>query len=162
MDERIRRALIGGLVFGAGFTLFLLTRVPADKALLLGFTSAILIGGTVYFFYLPPKRRDASGKTTPGALPNGDKIFMQEGASHLWKGDTVGGILYLTHEYLLFQSHSYSLRKHQMQIPLDEIHEVEEDAMLGVHATGIKLTLASGQIVKFQVKSRERWIERLS
>lgn len=162
MNERIKRSLVGGLAFGALFTLFLLTRVPVDKALLLGFTSAILLGGTVYFFYLPPKRRDADGRRSPGALDNGDKILMQEGASHQWKGDTVGGTLYLTHEYILFQAHSYSLRKHQLQIPLNEIEDVEEDAMLGVHKTGIKLTLESGQIVKFMVKSRDRWIERLS
>lgn len=162
MNERIKRSVVGGLIFGAAFTLFLLTKVSADKALLLGFTSAVLIGGSVYFFYLPPKRRDSEGRRTPGALDNGDKIVMQEGASHLWKGDTVGGILYLTDDYLLFQAHSYSLRKHQLQIPLTEITDVEEDAMLGVHKTGIKLTLESGQLVKFQVKSRDRWIERLS
>ncbi len=162
MNERVKRSLVGGVAFGAAFTLFLLTKVPADKALLLGFTSAVLIGGTVYFFYLPPKRRDEQGRRTPGVLENGDKILMQEGASHLWKGDTVGGTLYLTGEYVLFQAHSYSLRKHQIQVPLNEIMEVDEDALLGVHKTGIKLTLDNGQIIKFQVKSRDRWIERIS
>ncbi len=162
MNERIKRTLMGGIIFGAGFTLFLTTRVSIDKALLLGFTSGILIGGTVYFFYLPPKRRDKHGRTLPGVLDNGDKILMREGASHLWKGDMIGGTLYLTHDYLLFQSHSYSLRKHQMQIPVNEIEDVKEDAMFGIYATGIKLTLESGQVIKFQVKNRGYWLERLN
>ena len=162
MNERIKRALIGGLVFGLLFTFFLLTRIPVNKAAGLGFVSFVLISGTVYFFYIPPKRRDASGREAPNQLENGEKILLQEGASHVWKGDIVGGTLYLTQDFLLFKAHSFSLRKHQLTIPVSEIVEVEEDAHLGVNPSGIKLKLDSGQTIKIQVKSRDRWIARIS
>lgn len=162
MNERIKRSLFGGVIFGVLFTLFLLTRVPIDKAVSLGFVSFVLISGSVYFFYVPPKRRDESGREAPNQLDNGEKILLQEGASHLWKGDTVGGTLYLTASFLMFKAHSFSLRKHQLTIPVKDIEDIEEDAHLGVNPSGIKLKLDNGQIIKIQVKSRDRWIARVT
>jgi hypothetical protein len=160
MNYKLKKSVQAAVAVAVLFTLLLLLATTPEKAVLVGVTGGILIGGSVYFFFAP-SQKPGLGNDHKGELENGERIVMQEGASHIIKGEDVGGMLFLTDKSLIFQSHTFSLRKHQLILPLDEFADVEIAELYGHVKSGIKVTLVSGQIEKFRMKSFERWAERL-
>lgn len=160
MNYKLKKSLQAALAVAVLFTLMMLFATTPEKAVMVGVTGGILIGGSVFFFFAPTEK-SGLGTDHKGELDNGERIVMQEGASHIIKGEDVGGMLFLTDQSLIFQSHSFSLRKHQLVLPLTELADVEVAELYGHVKSGIKVTMTSGQIEKFRMKSFERWAERL-
>jgi len=160
MNYKLKKSLQAAVAVAVLFTLLMLFATTPEKALMVGVTGGVLIGGSIYFFFAPTEKRGL-GTEHKGELENGERIVMQEGASHIIKGEDVGGMLFLTDKSLIFQSHTFSLRKHQLILPLKELADVEVAELYGHVKSGIKVTMTSGQMEKFRMKSFERWAERL-
>lgn len=160
MNYKLKKSLQAAVAVAVLFTLLMLFATTPEKALMVGVTGGVLIGGSIYFFFAPTEKRGL-GTEHKGELENGERIVMQEGASHIIKGEDVGGMLFLTDKSLIFQSHTFSLRKHQLILPLEELADVEVAELYGHVKSGIKVTMTSGQMEKFRMKSFERWADRL-
>lgn len=160
MNYKLKKSIQAGAIVMILFTVLLLFVATPLKALMVGFTGGILVGGSVFFFFAP-NQKPGLGTEHKGELENGERIVMQEGASHLIKGEDIGGMLFLTEKSLIFQSHTFSLRKHQLVLPLEELADVEIAELYGHVKSGIKVTMTSGQIERFRMKSYERWNARL-
>lgn len=160
MNYKLRKSLQAAVIVAVLFTLLMLFVTTPAKAVMVGVTGGVLIGGSIFFFFAPTEKRGL-GTEHKGELENGERIVMQEGASHIIKGEDVGGMLFLTDKSIIFQSHTFSLRKHQLILPLNELADVEVAELYGHVKSGIKITMTSGQMEKFRMKSFERWAERL-
>lgn len=158
MNQRIRLSILVTILVGLIFYLFATYKqAPIDKALMLSLTGGVLAGGWVYLFYYSGRRNKQEFK---GATESAD-VKMQGAASHFHDGEEVGGTLFMIGDELVFQSHNFSLRRHEMRVPLKDIKDAGLFEKYGHRAGGLKIALHNGQVVRFGSRHAERWMERI-
>jgi hypothetical protein len=158
MSDRVRLSILVTVAVVAVLFLWAsYNKAPYDKALMLSLTGGILAGGWVYLFYYTGRRskHELKGPT------NSEQIKMQGAGSHFHDGEEVGGTLFLVGDELVFQSHTFSLRKHEMRIPLKEIQDVKLFEKYGHREGGLKIILHNGQMIRFGSRHASRWMERI-
>lgn len=143
-----------GLIF---YVFAMYKQAPVDKALMLSLTGGVLAGGWVFLFYYSGRRNKQEFK----GMAEGKEVKMQGAASHFHDGEEVGGTLFMIGDKLVFQSHNFSLRKHEMRVPLEDIKDVELFEKYGHRAGGLKIALHNGQVIRFGSQHAERWMERI-
>jgi hypothetical protein len=158
MNQRIRLSLLVTILVGLIFYLFAMYKqAPFDKALMLSLTGGVLAGGWVYLFYYTGRQN----KKEFMGIAEGSEAKVQGAASHFHDGEEVGGTMFLFEEYLVFQSHTFSLRRHELRIPLKDIRDVGLFEKYGHREGGLKVVLQDGQTVRFGSKHATRWMERI-
>jgi len=92
------------------------------------------------------------------ALKKNEKILADR-ACNLFRGiEGVGGRLKITNQRLIFEPHAINVQKQILEVPLNQIKEVNTRNTLGFIPNGILIKLVSGQEYKFVVWKREELI----
>ena len=158
MNSRVRFSLLATILVAAVFYLWAMYKqAPVDKAFMLSLTGGVLAGGWVYLFYYSGRKNKNEFK----GMAEGSEVKIQGAASHFHDGEEVGGTLFMIGDELVFQSHSFSLRKHEMRVPLQDIVDVDLFEKYGHRAGGLKVVLQNGQIIRFGSRHAARWMERI-
>jgi len=92
------------------------------------------------------------------ALKKGEKILADR-VANLFRGiEGVGGRLKVTNKRLIFEPHAVNIQKQVLEVPMNQIKEVNTRNTMGFIPNGIMIKLASGQEYKFVVWKREELI----
>jgi len=87
-----------------------------------------------------------------------DEELIYDGpANHLFRGEGVGGWLYLTTGRLFFQSHRINLQPHETDLPLNEIAEAAPALTARFIPNGLLVSTVSGTKERFVVDGRNHW-----
>ncbi len=158
MNSRVRLSVLVTILVATVFYLWAMYKqAPVDKALMLSLTGGVLAGGWVYLFYYSGRRNKKEFR----GMAEGAEVKMQGAASHFHDGEEVGGTLFMIGDELVFQSHTFSLRKHEMRVPLNDIVDVDLFEKYGHRVGGLKVVLQNGQTIRFGSQHAERWMERI-
>ena len=88
-------------------------------------------------------------------------IFKNVQANWLRKFEGVGGKLYLTNQRLIFVPHGLNIQTDWVQMELWGTTKIEKHQTLGIIPNGIKITMDSGEVVKFIVWNRSKIIREI-
>jgi hypothetical protein len=91
-----------------------------------------------------------------------ENVVYKGAANHFVGIEGVGGKLYLTSEALIFISHSLNIQRHQMNIPLADIAELEKGNSLGLIPNRLIVHTTAGTHEKFVINNRNVWIEKIN
>lgn len=94
-------------------------------------------------------------------LAENETILFEAPANHFKGIEAVGRKLCLTNKRLVFQSHKFNFKNHQLSMPLSNIAEVNRYKTLGITNTGLSITTADNVIEKFVVQQPAEWIKQL-
>jgi hypothetical protein len=92
----------------------------------------------------------------------GEEVMKDGGANHFKNIEAVGGWLYLTDQRLLFRSHSFNIRRHELSIPLRAISEAKTRSTFGIIPNGLEIKTIDGKTEKFVVENRKDWVRKIS
>jgi hypothetical protein len=86
----------------------------------------------------------------------GEVLVLETNANHFKGIEAVGGKLFLTNKRLLFQSHSFNIQNHSLNILLNQIKGTERFKTMGLVNNGLKI-LTDRSIEKFVVEEINQW-----
>ena len=89
-------------------------------------------------------------------------MLFETGANHSKGIEAVGGMLYLTNQRLVFESHQFNIQNHQLSLKLVEIKKVDRFKSLGLINNGLSITTTANVVEKFAVEQPEQWVSKLS
>ena len=100
-------------------------------------------------------------------LEAGEKIVKKSPASHQRGIETVGGMLYLTTERLIFESHALNIQTGVTIISISEINRLRKDwtkflGVIPVFPNTLAVTSRSGYENKFVLFRRTTWINEIN
>jgi hypothetical protein len=91
-----------------------------------------------------------------------NEVIIKKGKANHFKGlEAVGGNLYLTNYRVIFKSHFLNIQTHTESYPLDEITDMGKRNTLGIVPNGFFLKMKNGQIEKFVVWGRSKWLAKI-
>lgn len=167
MDKKAR--IRSGIFFGIFMMIFyitqnLLTHPLTTKHIITSILSGILGGalsGVIYGWLIGLFANSKYVKNSIKFDPEVDEtILFETGANH-FKGEGVGGKLYLTNKRLVFKSHKFNVQNHKLSIRLSDIDKVVRYKVLGLVGNGLSVTTKDNKIEKFVVQQIEEWLNQL-
>lgn len=93
-----------------------------------------------------------------------DETPIKDGAANLQRGiETVGGILYLTNQRLVFESHAFNIQTGTTTIPLTSITGARKCwtrflNLIPVFPNSIAVSTTEGKEYRFVIFDRKAWI----
>ncbi|HEX8636946.1 MAG TPA: hypothetical protein VF692_02700 [Pyrinomonadaceae bacterium] len=121
-----------------------------------------LLGGILFGLGMALFVKYQSNKFTQTRPLISDENIVKEGpANHLLKLEGVGGWIYLIDSRLIFVSHKFNIKNHELSIPLSEISIAESGKTLGILSNRLILNLKNGQIEKFIVNDAKNWANHI-
>lgn len=95
-------------------------------------------------------------------LRKNEQILVDR-AANLFRGiEGVGGRLKITNQRLIFEPHAINIQKQILEVPLNQIKEVNPRNTMGIIPNGILVKLVSGQEYKLVVWKRKELIELIN
>jgi hypothetical protein len=153
----IRNSILAGLAFGLLIGIYFAIKFNTNYALKAGLIAGILFGILLYFFVTSKTvNRQTSLQPTEA-----ETIIYSGGANHFAGIEAVGGKLYLLKGKLQFQSHSFNIQNHQLEIDLNQIKEIRFCNTLGLIPNGMLVTLTDGKTERFVVGNRRLWKKKI-
>lgn len=98
---------------------------------------------------------------TQSELNQGESEIRRGGANFLYQGSSVGGILYLTDQRIIFKSHGYNQYVGHVKISLSSITDVQVNNSISPISNGMCLTMTDNSQSCLLVFSRDEWIEAI-
>jgi GRAM domain len=99
---------------------------------------------------------------------NADEIILKDGPANLQRGaETVGGKVYLTSRWLVFEAHKFNLQRGATEIPLSDILSIAKCwtkflNLIPVLPNSLAVTTNQGQEYRFVLFGRDAWEEAIS
>jgi hypothetical protein len=88
------------------------------------------------------------------------EIELIKKAANLFRGrESVGGKIIITNQRIYFKPHFFNVQKDYVEIPMEEIVEVQKRNTLGFVPNGMKVSTRNGEEYKFVVRDREKLID---
>jgi hypothetical protein len=161
----VRTAVTTGVPFGLvmGLLYFLM------MSFLFGFSSQLLAFGVVQgagcgalfgvcmgaFVSYQGRKFASENPCAPG-----EDLIRHGVANHFLRLEGAGGYLYLTTERLLFRSHKFNVRDHELSIPLKDVVSVRPFLTAGLIPNGLEVVRA-GRRERFAVEDRHGWADEI-
>ena len=149
----VKRALTAGVPFGLvmGLLFGFSTQLWAFGAVQ-GAGCGVVFGIGVGAFASYQDRKFAS----ENPCAPGEDLIRHGLANHSLRLEGVGGYLYLTTERLLFRSHKFNVRNHELSIPLEDVVSVRPYLRVGFIPNGLEVVWADRR-ERFAVEDRHGW-----
>lgn len=74
-----------------------------------------------------------------------EQVLRQTNATHFHKMEGVGGVLILTPERLIFQSHGMNIHNHAWEVALSEIQSFKRRKTLGLIPNGLEISAVNSE-----------------
>ncbi|MFP4288096.1 MAG: hypothetical protein ACOC2E_01995 [Bacteroidota bacterium] len=155
--KKTRDSVLAGLFFGVIMGLFFLILFDLQSAVVTGLVAGIGFGLGIWFFLTSKKIK----KQTELKLEEGEEVLFSGRANHIYKGEALGGMLYLLKDRLQFKAHNFNVQNQTVAIALSEIKEIEYYNTLGIIPNGLKIRMPAGETAKFVVNNRKQWKEQI-
>jgi len=155
--KKIRDSVLAGLFFGVIMGLVFLTVFDLRSAIIAGLVAGASFGLGIWFFLSSKKIK----KQTELKLQQGDEILYSDRANHIYKGEALGGMLYLLKDRLQFKAHNFNVQNQTVAIALSEIKEIQFYNTLRIIPNGLKLLMPDGETARFVVNNRKQWKEQI-
>ena len=155
--KKIRDSVLAGLFFGVIMGLVFLTVFDLRSAIIAGLVAGASFGLGIWFFLSSKKIK----KQTELKLQQGDEILYADRANHIYKGEALGGMLYLLKDRLQFKAHNFNVQNQTVAIALSEIKEIQFYNTLRIIPNGLKLLMPDGETARFVVNNRKQWKEQI-
>jgi hypothetical protein len=141
-----------GILMGTGFALFSGSRA----GFYLGIGIGLLFGVMITAF--AEWQRSQFKSAFPGE--GNERLLKQGPANHFQGWEGVGGWLYLTDRRLLFRSHRFNARNHELSVPLDEIEDARTSLTARLIPNGLLIKSLHGE-ERFVVRGRLQWVTEI-
>ncbi|MEX0702640.1 MAG: GRAM domain-containing protein [Planctomycetales bacterium] len=160
------RGAVGfGAVGGAVAALLGWTQEGWQGALLgtcVGFILGGIVGSVVGLIAMALRTEDWVPKviSMPQFVPGEGEMIVFDGPANLFRGiEGVGGWLWLTDRRLVFRPHAINIQKDPLEIPVEEIVDVETHSTWRLIPNGLIVRTRDDSSHQFVVRRRERWID---
>lgn len=96
--------------------------------------------------------------------PTKGEIVCESRANLFDRKTAFGGKIFLTNEYIIFNSHGLNLKKKKVKIAIKEISTIDKwvHKQSSVTDNGLVIRTTRGNEFKFAVDHRDNWLERLN
>ena len=92
-------------------------------------------------------------------LKQNEQIKYDIGANLKRGIESVGGKLKISNERIYFKPHAINIQKKELNIPMDQIVEVEKAKSFGLIANVMNIKLRNGDVEKFVLGKRQKIID---
>jgi hypothetical protein len=99
---------------------------------------------------------------TAGLSPRSGETLVMSGKANLWRRvESVGGLLYLTSDRLIFCPHRANFQADVLVCERAQISSIEPVRTMGLISNGIRITLKNGAGIRLVVSRRREWMRAL-
>lgn len=157
MKQLTKTFMLSGAGFGVCMAFVFSIMHGIIIGIISGFSAGILFATiiTLFMYYQSKKfqllKQEMSKKFA---------VVYDGGANH-FKGESVGGWLFLTEKEIIFKSHKYNIQNHELIIPYHDIVGITKKNNLGLVPNGIAIQTKCGKTERFVVWGRDIWIQKI-
>lgn len=151
----LKTVIFTGVPFGVVMSVFFFFRQGDATGVVVGLACGVLFGlALAVFVEIQHARFLGNNPCAPG-----EQIIKQGPANH-FRGESVGGWLYLTTNRVIFKPHNFNAQTQEVSIPIREITGAEPCNSLWIIPNGLRITTTK-QSERFAVSERDDWINAL-
>lgn len=150
-------SVLAGLLFGVIMGLLLLFFYDMQYAVYGALISGMSFGLGIWFFLTSKNIK----KQTELKLQEGEEVLYADRVNHIYKGEALGGMLYLLKDRLQFKAHHFNVQNQTVAVAMSEIKEIEFFNTLGLIPNGLKIVMPDGETVRFVVNKRKEWKDQI-
>ncbi len=150
---KTKDSVLAGLLFGVIMGLLLLFFYDMQYAVYGALIAGVSFGLGVWFFLTSKNIK----KQTELKLQEGEEVLYADRVNHIYKGEALGGMLYLLKDRLQFKAHHFNVQNQTVAIALSEIRQIDFYNTLGIIPNGLKIYMSEGETARFVVNKRKEW-----
>lgn len=158
MKHRIKTALVEGLLLGIFMGVFFSIVYGLTIGIISGLALGLAFGIIMYIFMKSQSKKFDDIRVE---IQKKENVLFDGSAYHYMGNESVGGWLFLTDKSLFFISHKYNLQRHAMEIPLENIKEINTESSLIFVPNCMIIITKGGKSTKLVINQRSKWIKLL-
>ncbi|HKJ34900.1 MAG TPA: GRAM domain-containing protein [Balneolales bacterium] len=154
----MKKAVITSIPFAIVMTLmfYLMNDTGLVQAIISG-----LLSGFIWIVFLRLMSRllyNSIKKKVYFRPRSNEELIFESPANHFKNKEAVGGLLSITNERIVFQSHDLNLQNHKWEISTSDIKKLTERKTWGIIPNGLTIETSKNAIEKFVVDEPDKWV----